>query len=391
MSDFDDDDLMTDDALLEAIDALQEEGDEDVGELLKMMNENRIISWEEAERILSDSNTGPVKCSLPPQTRPSEPDNDTDVEQCIRKLQANDPNLTQINLNNMKRIAVPQIRRIIDALRDNGFLEKLSLANMGLYDHDIADLISILEINETLRSINLETNYLTGDFFSKLFQSALKNQTLEEVKAVNQGVSFSTQAEREIIDAVFQNRGLTKVSISLRLPEGRHKVDQAMLRNQEIRRVLRRQMAEEQRRLEAEKAKKAEPESAQPPIPPKKRPTPKVSPPEEKKYTEPIPVYPLKKPTNKEATTPEAANQPTKDLPPEAPKKKRVPKKKVTDESGESKEPPFSFRAGLVIENKNSENEIKINGEAKTPTSPTKTVRPTNEKIPKLKSTFESN
>uniref|UniRef100_A0A914EE29 Tropomodulin n=1 Tax=Acrobeloides nanus TaxID=290746 RepID=A0A914EE29_9BILA len=93
---------MTDDALLEAIDALQEEGDEDVGELLKMMNENRIISWEEAERILSDSNTGPVKCSLPPQTRPSEPDNDTDVEQCIRKLQANDPNLTQINLNNMK-------------------------------------------------------------------------------------------------------------------------------------------------------------------------------------------------------------------------------------------------------------------------------------------------
>jgi hypothetical protein len=67
-----------------------------------MMNENRIISWEEAERILSDSNTGPVKCSLPPQTRPSEPDNDTDVEQCIRKLQANDPNLTQINLNNMK-------------------------------------------------------------------------------------------------------------------------------------------------------------------------------------------------------------------------------------------------------------------------------------------------
>lgn len=114
MTDFDDDDLMTDDALLEAIDALHEEGDEDVEELLsrssvesveevlEMMNENRIISWEEAERILSDANTGPIKCSLPPQTRPSEPDNDTDVEQCIRKLQANDPNLTQINLNNMK-------------------------------------------------------------------------------------------------------------------------------------------------------------------------------------------------------------------------------------------------------------------------------------------------
>lgn len=105
----------------------------------------------------------------------------------------------------------------------------------------------MLEINETLRSVNLETNYLSGTFFSKLFDAALKNQTLEEVKAVNQvsshgflkylskGLSFSTDAEREIINSVFQNRGLTKVSINLRLPEGRHKIDQAMLRNQEIR------------------------------------------------------------------------------------------------------------------------------------------------------------
>jgi len=31
-----------------------------------------------------------------------------------------------------------------------------------------------------------------------------------------------------------QNRGLTKVSINLRLPEGRFKVEQATIRNQEI-------------------------------------------------------------------------------------------------------------------------------------------------------------
>lgn len=31
-----------------------------------------------------------------------------------------------------------------------------------------------------------ETNYLSGEFFARLFQAALKNQTLEEIKAVNQ-------------------------------------------------------------------------------------------------------------------------------------------------------------------------------------------------------------
>lgn len=57
---------------------------------------------------------------------------------------------------------------------------------MGLYDTDIEPLIDILEENESLRVLNLETNYLSGEFFAKLFQAALKNQTLEEVKAVNQ-------------------------------------------------------------------------------------------------------------------------------------------------------------------------------------------------------------
>lgn len=84
----------------------------------------------------------------------------------------------------------------------------------------------------------METNYLSGEFFARLFQAMLKNQTLEEVKAVNQGVSFSTTSEKEMIKAIFQNRGLLKVSVNFRLPEGRHKVDQTTSRNQEIRESL---------------------------------------------------------------------------------------------------------------------------------------------------------
>ena len=113
-------DVMTDADFERALDALREDGDSEVGDLLKLMNENSrdfeqpqlnvlfsencsgIISWEEAERILGDSSNEPVKSSLPQQTRPTEPDNDTDVASSIQKLMANDPRLVEINLNNMK-------------------------------------------------------------------------------------------------------------------------------------------------------------------------------------------------------------------------------------------------------------------------------------------------
>lgn len=62
-----------------------------------------MISWEEAEQILGGTNYNePVKSSLPAQTRPTEPDNDTDVDASIERLQRNDPTLKEINLNNMK-------------------------------------------------------------------------------------------------------------------------------------------------------------------------------------------------------------------------------------------------------------------------------------------------
>ncbi|VDN53916.1 unnamed protein product [Dracunculus medinensis] len=192
MTEQEDTNIMTDSDLEKALDALREQDSSgEVGELLKMMNENRIISWEEAEQILGGSSYNePVKSSLPEQTRPTEPENDTDVDLSIQRLLQNDPKLKQINLNNMKRTPIPQVQRLIAAIRDNTNLEKLSLANMSLYDGNIEPLIDVLENNSTLKAINLETNYLSGDFFARLFKAALKKQTLEEVKAVNQVIFF---------------------------------------------------------------------------------------------------------------------------------------------------------------------------------------------------------
>ncbi|KAF8381763.1 tmd-2 [Pristionchus pacificus] len=274
--------VMDDHEFLSALEQLHATEDSDVAELLKMMNENRIISWEEAEQILGDTQTvvktrddGVYRVghnqqsfisSLPEQTRPSEPDNDTDIERCVQQLNDNDPNLKKINLNNMKRTPIPSIKRLIEAVAYNTVLEELSLANLGLYDTNCEMLPAVLELNTTLKKLNLETNYLSGDFFAKLFKAACINQTLEEVKAVNQGVSFATTAEKEIIDSILENRGLTKISLNLRLPEGRHKIENATLRNGEIKRVLRREAAAKAKKEAEEAAKKPAPKPETKPV-----------------------------------------------------------------------------------------------------------------------------
>ncbi|CAI2353318.1 unnamed protein product [Caenorhabditis sp. 36 PRJEB53466] len=266
-------DLMTDEDFIATIESMGVEAQErEINDLLKAMHENRIVSWDEAERILMETDQTPIKCSLPEQTRPTEPDNEVDVDQCIRKLLDNDPSLKEINLNNMKRTPVPAIKRLLEALAYNEHCERISLANMGLYDHDINVLVPVIEMNQAIKKVNLETNYLSGDFFAKLFKAALVNESVEEIKAVNQGVSFSTQSEKEIIDAIVKNHGLTKISINFRLPEGRHKVENATLRNGELKRIKRREAAQKAR-LEAE-------ELAKNPVPklapePKKEPEPK--------------------------------------------------------------------------------------------------------------------
>lgn len=98
-------------------------------------------------------------------------------------------------------------------------------------------------------------------------------------------MNFSTVSEKQIIKAIYANRGLLKVSFNFRLPEGRFKVDKAIMRNNEIReslinrlliegiavgRVLRRQATEEARKAceAAEPPKKPPVVAAAPPPPP---------------------------------------------------------------------------------------------------------------------------
>lgn len=72
--------------------------------------------------------------SEPLRILPPEPDNTTDVEDCIKRAKANEASLTRININNIKEINADVLKALLNALKENTHVEMLEMANIGMTD-----------------------------------------------------------------------------------------------------------------------------------------------------------------------------------------------------------------------------------------------------------------
>lgn len=53
-----------------------------------------------------------------------------------RRLEANDENMTEVNINNMKRISKERIKTLIKASCASKHIQKLSMANTAISDQE---------------------------------------------------------------------------------------------------------------------------------------------------------------------------------------------------------------------------------------------------------------
>jgi tropomodulin len=74
-----------------------------------------------------------------------EPPNETNVDECIQRLDNDDSDLTEINLNNMKHVSKERIRTLIKSAAKSGHLTKLTLANTAITDAEAR--VSMQQIN----------------------------------------------------------------------------------------------------------------------------------------------------------------------------------------------------------------------------------------------------
>ncbi|MEQ2188338.1 hypothetical protein GOODEAATRI_013900, partial [Goodea atripinnis] len=108
---------------------------------------------EEALASASDAElcdiAGVIQCTQYKPVPDEEP-NATDVKETLLRIKKNDPDLVEVNLNNIKALA------------------------------------EMLRVNTTLKSLNVESNFITGAGILALLESLQNNTTLLELKIDNQ-------------------------------------------------------------------------------------------------------------------------------------------------------------------------------------------------------------
>ncbi|KRY28331.1 Rad21 / Rec8 like protein [Trichinella spiralis] len=192
--------------------------------------------------VLSDT----VVKSTPLKFVPDEPANNTDVLDCIRRLNENDPSLTEVNINNMKTISRENVKKLIEAAKCSTHLENFFLANTALSDADAHGLIELLEMSKSLKNLNVESNFLTGEFLIALLQATLKQQCLVEIHVENQRAAvLGNKVEMELARIVEENDSLLRVGISFQSMDARYRVSYAIEKNYERLRLQRVQADEE--------------------------------------------------------------------------------------------------------------------------------------------------
>ncbi|RNA24855.1 Tropomodulin [Brachionus plicatilis] len=163
---------------------------------------------------------------------PPEPDNKTDVEESIKKLQENDSSLCSLNLNNIKNISHERMKQVIEAMKTNTNCKNLSMANIEMPDSVAKTIVDMLEENTSLLTLNIESNLLTGFVIADICRATLKNQTLIDLRMSNQRAQIlGNKVEMDIANSISQNSTLLRLGIHFNTLGPRAKVQDVIKRN----------------------------------------------------------------------------------------------------------------------------------------------------------------
>uniref|UniRef100_A0A674DHW2 Tropomodulin 1 n=2 Tax=Salmo trutta TaxID=8032 RepID=A0A674DHW2_SALTR len=170
---------------------------------------------------------------------PDEQPNSTDVEETLLRMQRNDPDLLEVNLNNIKNIPVKTLKAYADALTENTAVERFSIVGTRSNDPVAFALAEMLKGNTTLKSLNIESNFITGTGILALIASLQSNTTLQELKIDNQSQPLGNKVEMEIASMLEKNTTLLKFGYHFTQQGPRLRGSNAMMNNNDLARVIR--------------------------------------------------------------------------------------------------------------------------------------------------------
>ncbi|GAB0194108.1 tropomodulin-3 [Grus japonensis] len=127
-----------------------------------------------------------------------EPPNPTNVEETLQRIKDNDSRLVEVNLNNIKALA------------------------------------DMLRVNTELKSLNIESNFITGVGILALVDALKDNETLTEIKIDNQRQQLGTVAEVEIAKMLEENTKILKFGYHFTQQGPRARAAAAITKNNDL-------------------------------------------------------------------------------------------------------------------------------------------------------------
>ncbi|NWR91515.1 TMOD1 protein, partial [Furnarius figulus] len=173
---------------------------------------------------------------------PDEEPNSTDVEETLKRIQSNDPDLEEVNLNNIMNIPIPTLKAFAEALKNNTYVKKFSIVGTRSNDPVAFALAEMLKVNNTLRSLNVESNFISGTGILAIVEALQGNTSLVELRIDNQSQPLGNKVEMEIANILEKNTSLLKFGYHFTQQGPRLRASNAMMNNNDL--VRKRRLAE---------------------------------------------------------------------------------------------------------------------------------------------------
>ncbi|XP_021354550.1 tropomodulin-1-like isoform X2 [Mizuhopecten yessoensis] len=200
-----------------------------------MLNQTQYYASLESEDI---SHTGSFSGHAKAQALkmvPAEPPNNTDVEESIKQIKANDAKLKTLNLNNIKNISNERQTEIVEGLKTNTCLETLEMANVAMTDKVASVIPDVLKANKTLKVLSLESNFISGETLVEIVKAINENQVLQELRFANQKPeALGNKVEMKLLKLIEANTSLLRFGIHFEFPEPRVRIHDKIQNNNDL-------------------------------------------------------------------------------------------------------------------------------------------------------------
>lgn len=176
----------------------------------------------------------------------------------LEKVKNNDPEVTEVNVNNSDCITNEILVRFTEALEFNTVVKVFALANTRADDHVAFAIAIMLKANKTITSLNLDSNHITGKGILAIFRALLQNNTLTELRFHNQRHICGGKTEMEIAKLLKENTTLLKLGYHFELAGPRMTVTNLLSRNMDKQRQKRLQEQKQAQEASGEKKDRLE-------------------------------------------------------------------------------------------------------------------------------------